>query len=171
MTALEPVKKRVPFIRVDRANCEVSVDVPSMSDIRSWTSSKTSAVKNAVVKPLARKRLILRLSNALKIAQDHQANGLPPGSNEYSQLHVQCLRLIDEYAADWDVDRHELMIQLPALGALERMAHPTPVSPKAVLPYIWMGAAAIFVLPILLGLASGLYAIVHGVLCHLFGVS
>jgi hypothetical protein len=165
VTALQPVRtKSVSFFNPPPVP---DPKLLPLGVVHSWASKTVGAL----VKPLSRKRLILKLSAALKIAQDHQANGLPAGSAEYSQIYQQCLNLIDAYVDTWGVDRDELIVQMPALGALERMTHAVVIHPKAAAPYVLLGFIALIVLPVLAGLVTGVYGVVHAFIIHLFGGS
>jgi hypothetical protein len=138
-------------LQIIQSNCARSVQ--PIKSVQTWASE-------SILKPVSRKRLLLKLSSALKIARDHQANGLPAGSSEYAQIHTQCLLLVDDFAAKWNLDKQQLLVQLPALGALERMTR-TSLRNNSSSPKVALVAIALVALPVMAGVTTGLYSSVH----------
>ena len=106
------------------------------------------------------RRLRWAFAAASEAAQGHEANGLPPGSREFKTLFDEVVRKVQEYSTESGDPLATLQAKLPALCAIERLAHPDPVVPSnrlgltlgiiiaAVLGSIGTGA--------LIGLASGM---------------
>ena len=112
------------------------------------------------------RRLRWAVAAASEAAQGHEANGVRPGSQEFKTLYDEVAKKAQEYSHESGDPIDTLKAKLPALCAIERLAHPDPVTPQnrlgltpgiiiaAVLGSIGMGA--------LIGLASGMaHWIVH----------
>jgi hypothetical protein len=106
------------------------------------------------------RRLKWAVAAASEAAQGHEANGVRPGSQEFKTLYNEVAKKLQEYSHDSGKPIDTLKAKLPALCAIEKLAHPDPVVPSnrlgltpgiiiaAVLGSIGMGA--------LIGLASGM---------------
>ena len=106
------------------------------------------------------RRLKWAVAAASEAAQGHEANGVRPGSQEFKTLYNEVAKKLQEYSHDSGKPIDTLKAKLPALCAIERLAHPDPVVPSnrlgltlgiiiaAVLGSTGMGA--------LIGLASGM---------------
>jgi hypothetical protein len=106
------------------------------------------------------RRLKWAVAAASEAAQGHEANGVRPGSQEFKTLYNEVAKKLQEYSHDSGKAIDTLKAELPALCAIEKLAHPDPVVPSnrlgltlgiiiaAVLGSIGIGA--------LIGLASGM---------------
>jgi hypothetical protein len=106
------------------------------------------------------RRVRWAVATASEAAQGHEANGVRPGSQEFKTLYNELAKKVEEYSHESGDPMDTLKANLPALCAIERLAHPDPVVPSnrlgltlgiiiaAVLGSIGMGA--------LIGLASGM---------------
>ena len=106
------------------------------------------------------RRLKWNLAAASEAAQGHEANGVRPGSQEFKTLYDEVAKKAQEYSHESGDPIDTLKAKLPALCAIERLAHPDPVVPSnrfgltlgiiiaAVLGSIGMGA--------LIGLGTGM---------------
>ena len=106
------------------------------------------------------RRLKWAVASASEAAQGHEANGVRPGSQEFKTLYDQVAKKVQEFSHESGSPIDTLKANLPALCAIERLAHPDPVAAHtklgltlgiiiaAVLGSIGMGA--------LIGLATGM---------------
>jgi hypothetical protein len=106
------------------------------------------------------RRLRWAVASASEAAQGHEANGVRPGSQEFKTLYEEVAKKVQEFSHESGNPIDTLKANLPALCAIERLAHPDPVAPHtklglmlgiiiaAVLGSIGMGA--------LIGLATGM---------------
>ncbi len=67
---------------------------------------------------------------ASEAAQGHEANGLPPGSREFQTLFNEVADKVQEYSTESGDPLDTLKARLPALCAIERLAHPAPPVPR-----------------------------------------
>ena len=114
------------------------------------------------------RRLTWAVAAASEAAQGHEANGVRPGSQEFKTLYDEVAKKVQEFSHESGAPIDTLKAKLPALCAIERLAHPDPVAAHtklgltlgiiiaAVLGSIGMGA--------LIGLATG---VAHWI-AHLF---
>jgi hypothetical protein len=114
------------------------------------------------------RRLRWAVAAASEAAQGHEANGVRPGSQELKTLYNALAKKVHEYSHESGDPIDTLKAKLPALCAIERLAHPDPVAPQsrlgltlgiiiaAILGSIGMGA--------LIGLGTG---VAHWI-AHLF---
>ena len=114
------------------------------------------------------RRLRWDVAAASEAAQGHEANGVRPGSQQFETLYDEVAKKVQEFSHESGAPIDTLKAKLPALCAIERLAHPDPVAPHtklgltlgiiiaAVLGSIGMGA--------LIGLATG---VAHWI-AHLF---
>ena len=106
------------------------------------------------------RRLRWAVVAASEAAQGHEANGVRPGSQEFKTLYDEVAKKTQEYSHESGDPIDTLKAKLPALCAIERLAHPDPVVPSnrlgltlgiiiaAVLGSVGMGA--------LIGLGTGM---------------
>jgi hypothetical protein len=115
------------------------------------------------------RRLRWAVAAASEAAQGHEANGLPPGSQEFQTLYADIARKVQEYSTASGDPLDTLKARLPALCAIERLAHPTPTVPrnKAALALGILIATLLgtFGIGALIGLGTGM---AHWI-AHLFG--
>ena len=72
------------------------------------------------------RRLRWAVAAASEAAQGHEANGLPAGSREFQMLFNEVARKVQEYSTESGDPFDTLKARLPALCAIERLAHPAP---------------------------------------------
>ena len=106
------------------------------------------------------RRLRWAIASASEAAQGHEANGVRPGSQEFKTLYNEVAKKVQQYSHESGDPIDTLKAKLPALCAIERLAHPDPAVPRnkagltlgvvlaAVLGSIGMGA--------LIGLGTGM---------------
>jgi hypothetical protein len=76
------------------------------------------------------RRLRWAVVAASEAAQGHEANGVRPGSQEFKTLYNEVAKKLQEYSHESDDPIDTLKAKLPALCAIERLAHPDPVVPS-----------------------------------------
>jgi hypothetical protein len=112
------------------------------------------------------RRLKWAVAAASEAAQGHEANGVRPGSQEFKTLYDEVANKVQVYSDESGDPIDTLKAKLPALCAIERLAHPAPTVPRnkagltlgiiiaAILGSIGIGA--------LIGLGTGMaHWIVH----------
>jgi hypothetical protein len=106
------------------------------------------------------RRLRWAVAAAAEAAQGHEANGVPPGSQEFKTLFDEVAKRVEAYASDSGDSLDTLKAKLPALCAMEKLAYPGPVvrQNKAGLALGLLIAALLGSIGIgtLIGLATGL---------------
>ena len=75
------------------------------------------------------RRLKWAVAAASEAAQGHEANGVQPGSQEYKTLCNELTKQVQAYSHESGHPIDRLKAKLPALCAIERLAHPDPVVP------------------------------------------
>ena len=76
------------------------------------------------------RRLKWTVVAASEAAQGHETNGLPPGSAEFKTLYDQAVAKVLEYSKESGDPMDTLKARLPALCAMERLAHPPSPAPR-----------------------------------------
>ena len=76
------------------------------------------------------RRLRWAVAAASEAAQGHEANGVRPGSQEFKTLYNGLANRLREYSNESCDPIDTLKARLPALCAIERLAHPDPVAPQ-----------------------------------------
>jgi hypothetical protein len=76
------------------------------------------------------RRLRWVVAAASEAAQGHEANGVRPGSQEFKTLYNEVAKKAQEYSHESGDPIDTLKAKLPALCAIERLAHPDPVVPS-----------------------------------------
>jgi hypothetical protein len=76
------------------------------------------------------RRLRWAVVAASEAAQGHEANGLPPGSQEFKTLFDEVASEVQDYSSESGDPLDTLKARLPALCALERLANPAPTVPR-----------------------------------------
>ena len=110
---------------------------------------------------LDRRRLNHDLAKWLTAATNFKANGLPAGSPAYQQLYDRSCERIQRYAASWATSPDKILIEVPALYSLQKLAHP-PVKPASHPIALFMAVIAIFFgLAALLGASDGIFHLVE----------
>jgi len=72
------------------------------------------------------RRLRWAVVAASEAAQGHEANGVRPGSQEFKTLYNELAKKVEEYSHESGDPMDTLKANLPALCAIERLAHPEP---------------------------------------------
>jgi hypothetical protein len=67
---------------------------------------------------------------ASEAAQGHEANGVRPGSQEFKTLYNEVAKKVQAYSHESGIPIDTLKAKLPAVCAIERLAHPDPVMPQ-----------------------------------------
>ncbi len=115
------------------------------------------------------RRLKWAVVAASEAAQGHEANGLPPGSREFKTLFNEVARKVQEYSTESGDPLDTLKARLPALCALERLAHPAPIVPRNKAGLTLRILIAAFLAPIGIGALIGLGTGMAHWIAHLFG--
>jgi len=75
------------------------------------------------------RRLKWAVAAASEAAQGHEANGVRPGAQEYKTLYNEVANKVQQYSRESGDPIDTLKAKLPALCAIERLAHPDPAVP------------------------------------------
>jgi hypothetical protein len=106
------------------------------------------------------RRLRWALVAASEAAQGHEANGVRPGSQEFKTLYNEVAKKTQEYSHESGDPIDTLKAKLPALCAIEKLAHPEPVVPQnkigLTLGVMLAGVLGSIGIGALIGLASGM---------------
>jgi hypothetical protein len=115
------------------------------------------------------RRLRWAVAAASEAAQGHEANGVRPGSQEFKTLYNEVAKKLQEYSHESDDPIDTLKTKLPAFCAMERLAHPDPVTPQnrlgLTLGILVAGVVGSIGIGVLIGLGTGM---AHWI-AHLFG--
>jgi hypothetical protein len=76
------------------------------------------------------RRLKWAVAAASEAAQGHEANGVRPGSQEFKTLYNEVAKKVQAYSHESGIPIDTLKAKLPAVCAIERLAHPDPVMPQ-----------------------------------------
>jgi hypothetical protein len=76
------------------------------------------------------RRLKWAVAAASEAAQGHEANGVRPGSQEFKTLYDEVANKVQVYSDESGDPIDTLKAKLPALCAIERLAHPDPTVPR-----------------------------------------
>ena len=110
---------------------------------------------------LDRRKLNRDLAKWLTAATNFKANGLPAGSPAYQQLYDRSCERIQTYAASWATSPDTILIEVPALYSLQKLAHP-PVTPTSHPIALLIAVIAVFLgLAALLGASDGVFHLVE----------
>jgi hypothetical protein len=106
------------------------------------------------------RRLRWAVAAASEAAQGHEANGVRPGSQEFKTLYNEVAKKVDEYSHDSGKPIDTLKAKLPALCAIEKLAHPDPVVPQnkigLTLGVMLAGVLGSIGIGVLIGLGAGM---------------
>ena len=115
---------------------------------------------------LDRRRLNHDLAKWLTAATNFKANGLPAGSPAYQQLYDRSCERIQRYAASWETPPDRILVEVPALYSLQKLAHP-PARPASHPIALFIAVVAIFFgLAALLGASDGIFHLVEKVIAR-----
>ena len=120
-----------------------------------------------VQKPIVQHALKSDLSNLVSMAKDHEANGLAAGHKYYCLLHKLACQKAEAYADLRGIDKQQLYAELASLEVLRKLANPGAQSAKAGVLVVVLGVVLI---PIAIGLGSGMVAMGYRWALHIFGV-
>jgi hypothetical protein len=106
------------------------------------------------------RRLKWAVAAASEAAQGHEANGVRPGSQEFKTLYNEVAKKLQEYSHDSGKPIDTLKAKLPALCAIEKLAHPDPVVPQnkieLALGVMLAGVLGSIGIGVLIGLGTGM---------------
>ena len=106
------------------------------------------------------RRLKWAVAAASEAAQGHEANGVRPGSQEFKTLYNGLANRLREYSNESCDPIDTLKARLPALCAIERLAHPDPVVPQnkigLTLGVMLAGVLGSIGIGVLIGLGPGM---------------
>jgi hypothetical protein len=106
------------------------------------------------------RRLKWAVAAASEAAQGHEANGVRPGSQEFKTLYDEVVKKVEEYSHESGDPIDTLKAKLPALCAIERLAHPDPVVPQnkigLTLGVMLAGVLGSIGIGVLIGLGTGM---------------
>ena len=125
-----------------------------------------SALRRAQ-RPFAQYRLKSDLSSLVSMARDHEANGLAAGHEHYRLLYTLACTKADAYGELRGVDSEQLRAELASLEVLKRLAYPGVQRLKLG---ALLGVAALVLVPIAVGMSSGMVSLGYRWVLHLFGV-
>jgi hypothetical protein len=106
------------------------------------------------------RRLRWAVVAASEAAQGHEANGVRPGSQEFKTLYNGLANRLREYSNVSCDPIDTLKAKLPALCAIEKLAHPDPVVPQnkigLTLGVMLAGVLGSIGIGVLIGLGAGM---------------
>jgi len=106
------------------------------------------------------RRLRWAVVAASEAAQGHEANGVRPGSQEFKTLYNEVAKKLQEYSHEAGDPTDTVKAKLPALCAIERLAHPDPVVPQnkigLTLGVMLAGVLGSIGIGVLIGLGTGM---------------
>ena len=76
------------------------------------------------------RRLRWNVAAASEAAQGHEANGVRPGAQEFRTLYNEVAEKVQAYSHESCIPIDTLKAKLPALCAIERLAHPEAAVPQ-----------------------------------------
>jgi hypothetical protein len=120
-----------------------------------------------VQKPIVQHALKSDLSKLVSMAKDHEANGLAAGHKYYGLLYKLACEKAENYADLRGIDKQQLYAELASLEVLRKLANPGAQSAKAGVLVVVLGVVLI---PIAIGLGSGMVAMGYRWALHIFGV-
>ena len=124
-----------------------------------------SALRGAQ-RPFAQYALKSDLSSLVSMARDHETNGLPAGHDHYRLLYALACKKADAYGELRGVDSEQLRAELASLEVLKRLAYPGA-------QHLKLGAllciAGVVLVPIAVGVSSGMVSLGYRWVLHLFG--
>jgi hypothetical protein len=120
-----------------------------------------------VQKPIARHALKSDLSKLVSMAKDHEANGLAAGHKYYCLLYKLACEKAEDYARLRGIDKQQLYAELASLEVLRKLANPSAQHAKTGALAVVLG---IFLIPIAIGLGSGMVSVGYRWALHIFGV-
>ena len=116
----------------------------------------------------ARNKLQRTLARIIQISQDHEANGVKPGDHIYQHLYNKALALCHGYFDTWHLNRDHIEIEIPCMRQLRLAAYPE-ASAVTGSSRVFFGFLAVIVLPMVIGVWTGLFGIGQRWIMHLFG--
>src|ERR1035438_7110153 len=116
----------------------------------------------------ARNKLQRTLARIIQISQDHESNGVPSGDPIYQSLHGKALALCHGYFDEWHLNRDNIEIEIPCMRQLRLSAYPE-ASAVTGSSRVFFGFLAVIVLPLVIGVWTGLFGIGQRWIMHLFG--
>jgi hypothetical protein len=112
---------------MDEQNAEKDTTLESMSTPgRSWPGA---SLYKSFMLGWQWRRLRWAVGAASEAAQGHEANGVRPGAQEYKTLYNEVANKVQQYSRESGDPIDTLKAKLPALCAIERLAHPDPAVP------------------------------------------
>ena len=120
-----------------------------------------------VQKPIAQHALKSDLSKLVSIAKDHEANGLAAGHRHYCLLYKLACEKAEAYADLRGIDKQQLYAELASLEVLRKLANPGAQHAKTGVLAVVLG---IVLIPIAIGIGSGMVAMGYRWALHIFGV-
>jgi hypothetical protein len=116
----------------------------------------------------ARNKLQRTLARIIQLSQDHEANGVKPGDHIYQHLYNKALALCHGYFDTWHLNRDHIEIEIPCMRQLRLAAYPE-ASAVTGSSRVFFGFLAVIVLPMVIGVWTGLFGIGQRWIMHLFG--
>ena len=112
---------------MDEQNAEKETSLePTSTPGRSWPGAR---LHRSLKLGWQWRRLKWAVAAASEAAQAHEANGVRPGSQEFKTLYNEVAQKIQAYSHESLIPVDTLKAKLPALCAIERLAHPDPAVP------------------------------------------
>ena len=120
-----------------------------------------------VQKPIVQHALKSDLSKLVSMAKDHEANGLAAGHKYYGLLYKLACEKAENYADLRGIDKQQLYAELASLEVLRKLANPGAQSAEAGVLAVVLGT---FLIPIAIGIGSGMVSVGYRWALHIFGV-
>jgi len=117
--------------------------------------------------PIARHALKSDLSKLVSMAKDHEANGLAAGHKHYGLLYKLACEKAENYADLRGIDKQQLYAELASLEVLRKLANPGALHAKTGALAVVLG---VILIPIAIGLGSGMVSVGYRWALHIFGV-
>ena len=106
------------------------------------------------------RRLKWAVAAASEAAQGHEANGVPPGSQEFKTIYNELADKVQAYSHESRIPVDTLKAKLPALCAIERLASPVAGVPQnkigLTLGIVLAGVLGSIGIGVLIGLGTGM---------------
>ena len=142
------------------------VEAPATAKLGALPALLRSAYER-VQKPIAQRTLKSDLSKLVSMAKDHEANGLAAGHRHYCLLYKLACEKAEAYADLRGIDKQQLYAELASLEVLRKLANPGAQHAKTGVLAVVLG---IVLIPIAIGIGSGMVAMGYRWALHIFGV-
>jgi hypothetical protein len=115
----------------------------------------------------AQRALKSDLSKLVSMAKDHEANGLAAGHEYYQLLYKLACEKAEGYARLRGIETQQLYAELASIEVLRKLANPGPRQARAGVLAVVLG---VILIPIAIGIGSGMVSMGYRWALHIFGV-